>query len=125
MPATCVTHRAVGVIHAKSTAYHPATNGQSERMNRVLEDMLRHYANHRQDDWDTLLPIFEFAVNNSWQESVQNTPFYLNYGRHPETPHNLKLPIENPAANDYVQNIAEALQKAALASCSAEAESLC
>jgi len=41
--------RAVGTIHSKSTAYHPPTNGQSERMNRVLEDMLRHYVNPRQE----------------------------------------------------------------------------
>lgn len=86
--------RAVGTIHSKSTAYHPPTNGQSERMNRVLEDMLRHYVNPRQDDWDTMLPILEFAVNNSWQESVQNTPFYLNTGRHPRTPDDLNLPTE-------------------------------
>ena len=65
--------KAVGTYHSKSTSYHPQTNGQSERMNRVLEDMLRHYVNPRQDDWDTLLPILEFAVNNSWNESVQNS----------------------------------------------------
>ncbi len=76
MPAKCITDeggefcnkfadavcKAVGVIHAKSTSHHPATNGQSERMNIVLEDMLRLYVNPRQD---TLLPILEFAVNNS------------------------------------------------------------
>ena len=65
--------KAVGTVYSKSTAYHPATNGQSERMNRVLEDMLRHYVNPRQDDWDTLLPVLKFAVSNTWQESIQNT----------------------------------------------------
>ena len=104
--------KAVGTMHNKSTAYHPPTNGQSERMNRVLEDMMRHFVNPRQDDWDTLLPVVEFAVNNSWQESVQNTPFYLNHGRHPRTPDDLNLPTNNPAATDYVENIAEALRKA-------------
>ena len=76
--------KAVGTYHSKLTAYHPQTNGQSERMNRVLEDMLRHYVNPRQDDWDKLLPILEFAVNNSWNESIQNTPFYCNLASTPE-----------------------------------------
>ena len=55
----------------------PQSNGQTERMNRVLEDMLRHFVNPRQDDWDTLLPVLEFAINNSFQESIQGTPFFL------------------------------------------------
>ena len=37
-------------------------------------------------NWDELLVSAQFAVNNAWQESVQNTPFYLNHGRHPRTP---------------------------------------
>lgn len=74
--------------------------------------MLRHYVNPRQDDWDTLLPLLEFAVNNSWQESIQNTPFYLTYGRHPRTPSSLNLPTDNPAADNHVQNIADAVKRA-------------
>ena len=104
--------KAVGTYHNKSTAYHPYRNGQSERMNRVLEVMLRHFVNPRQDDWDTRLPILEFALNNSWHESVQNTAFYLNHGRHPRTPADLNLPTANPAANDYVTFIADGLRKA-------------
>jgi hypothetical protein len=48
-------------------------------MNRILEDMLRHYVNPRGTDWDEFLPAVEFAVNNAWQESVRATPFFLNY----------------------------------------------
>ena len=54
-------------------------------MNRVLEDMLRHYVNPHQDNWDELLAAAEFAVNNSYQASIQDTPFHVNYGRHPST----------------------------------------
>ena len=43
---------------------------------------------------------------------MQNTPFYPNNGRHPRTPDDLNLPTENPAANDYVENIADASRKA-------------
>ena len=60
----------VGTVHSRSTAYHPQSDGQTERMNRVLKDMLRHYVNPKQDNWDDLLPAAEFAVNNAFQESI-------------------------------------------------------
>ena len=69
-----------------STAYHPQTGGQTKRMNRVLEDMLRHYVSPTQQDWDVHLPLVEFAINNAYQESTQTTPFMLHYGLHPHTP---------------------------------------
>ena len=53
----------VGTVHSKSTAYHPQSDGQTEQMNMVLEDMLRHYVNPKQDNWDELLPAAEFADN--------------------------------------------------------------
>ncbi len=55
-------------------------------MNRILEDMLRHYVNPNQLDWDLHLPMVEFAINNAYQESVKTSPFMLNYGQHPHTP---------------------------------------
>ena len=60
-------------------------------MHRVLEDMLRHYVNPKQDDWDDLLPAAELAVNNAFHENVQDTAFYLNNGRHPKLPSDLAL----------------------------------
>ena len=50
-----------------STAFHPQTDGQTERVNRSLEDMLRHYVNPMLNDWDDHLDAVEFAVNNAWQ----------------------------------------------------------
>ena len=73
-------HGLLGTRLAMSTAFHPQTDGQTEWVNRILEDMLRHYVNPVQDDWDEFLALVEFAYNNSWQESVRNTPFVLNYG---------------------------------------------
>ena len=64
--------------HTKSTSYHPQTDGQTERMNRVLEDMLRHYITPKMDNWDDMLPVLEFAINNSYQDSIKDTPFYAN-----------------------------------------------
>ena len=79
------------IKRSMSTAYHPQSDGQTERMNRVLEDMLRHYFSPTQTDWDKHLPMIEFAINNAYQESVKTTPFMLNYGQHPHTPTSVSL----------------------------------
>lgn len=76
----------LGTKLARSTAFHPQTDGQTERVNRILETYLRHYVSTSHSDWDVLLAGAQFAYNNAWQESVGNTPFYLNRGRHPRIP---------------------------------------
>ena len=86
------------IKRSMSTAYHPQSDGQMERMNRVLEDMLRHYVSPNQTDWDKHLPMVEFAINNAYQESVKATPFILNYGQHPHTPASIGKGIDQPAA---------------------------
>ena len=69
-----------------STAYHPQTDGQTERMNRTLEEMLRAYTTYHQNKWDEHLSAAEFAYNNSKQASTEMTPFELDIGQHPVTP---------------------------------------
>ena len=69
-----------------STAFHPQTDGQTERMNRVLEETLRHYVSAKQDDWDKFLGLAEFAINNAKNESTGQSPFYMMYGQHPNLP---------------------------------------
>ena len=69
-----------------STSFHPETNGQTERMNRIVEQLLRHYVNEEQTDWDELLPMVEFAINSAKHDSTGFTPFYLNHGRELPTP---------------------------------------
>jgi hypothetical protein len=69
-----------------TTAYHSRANGQAERMNLILENYLRSYVNSSLDNWDELLPDAQLAINNSFQESIKTTPFYLNHGRHPWLP---------------------------------------
>ena len=76
----------LGVKQIMSTAHHHQTAGQAERMNRVLEETFRHFVSDKMDDWDGLLPAAEFAVNNSFQRSIQDTPFHVNYGYHPSVP---------------------------------------
>ena len=69
-----------------STAFHPETDGQTERVNRVLEEFLRAFVTPSQDNWDLLLPMAEFAINNSVHTSTKYTPFFLNSGQHPLNP---------------------------------------
>jgi len=65
-------------------AFHPQTDGQTERTNAILEQYLRAYINYQQDDWCGYLPLIEFAYNNSYQKTIKNTPFFANYGINPE-----------------------------------------
>ncbi|KXZ40924.1 hypothetical protein GPECTOR_1291g539 [Gonium pectorale] len=77
-----------------STAYHPQTDGQTERANRTVEEMLRHYVSATQDNWCDLLPQLEFAYNSSVQASTGFSPFKLVLGYEPRTP--LSLLAEHP-----------------------------
>ena len=70
----------LGIELASSTAYHPQTDGQTERVNQELEQYLRTFVGERQDDWYTLLPLAEFSYNNHVHSSTQQTPFLLDTG---------------------------------------------
>ena len=67
-----------------STANHPEADGQTERMNRIVEDTLRTFVNHRH--WDQLLPLCQFAINNAVQSSTGESPFFLNHWYNPLVP---------------------------------------
>ncbi|KAJ9520962.1 hypothetical protein QJQ45_014157 [Haematococcus lacustris] len=100
------------VAHYMSSAYHPESDGQTERVNRVIEEMLRHYVNDAHTDWAEHLPWVEFAINNSWHESIRQTPFFLNYGQHPLTPATLDLPRKVPKASAFAENVEKEVHKA-------------
>jgi transposase InsO family protein len=68
-----------------STAFHPQTDGQTERVNQVLEAYLREYCGYEQDDCMELLPLAEYVYNNSFSTATGLSPFYANYGYHPRT----------------------------------------
>jgi hypothetical protein len=106
-----------GTQLAMSTAYHPQSDGQTERANRTLEDMLRHYIDSlMQNDWDDHLPALEFAYNNSKQASTGYSPFQLCYGQQP------RLPLEdalksltncaNPSAAQRVEQLSKQIDQA-------------
>ena len=76
----------LGVKLQMSTANHPQTDSLTERVNRVVKDCLRLFVNHRQSNWDEVLSLCQFAINNSYQSSTSESPFCLNSGYHPLTP---------------------------------------
>ena len=101
----------VGTKALMSTAYHPQTDGLTERVNRILEDMIRCYCDEFLDDWDDLLVPLELAYNDSYQSSTRFTPFYMNYGRHPRTPQSMIVGTAaepETSAGAYLQRLADA-----------------
>ena len=73
----------LGIKRRLSTAFHPQTDGQTERQNSTMEAYLRAFVNWEQNDWVRLLPMAEFAYNNAKNASTGHTPFELNCGFHP------------------------------------------
>ena len=101
-------------IHCKmSTARHPETDGQTERYNRVIQEMMRHYIGPTQNDWDDHLTAIEFAINNAYHESIKTTPFRVNYGQDPQTPASLKVPkVDNPVAMKLTTSLEQRVKEA-------------
>lgn len=79
-----------------STAYHPETDGQTERVNQTLEQYLRIYTNYQQDDWCKLLPLAEFAYNNSPHQATGMSLFFANKDFHPSL--TVEITSATPAA---------------------------
>jgi len=86
-----------------SSPYHPQTNGQVERLNRTLTDMLSMYVDHGHAHWDEPLPYVTFAYNTAVQESTQHSPYYLVHGREPRLPLDVSLGVE-PNEADWAKH---------------------
>jgi hypothetical protein len=93
-----------------STAFHPQTDGQTEILNRILQNYLRAYTSLEQMNWAKLLPSAEFTYNNSWSSTTKTTPFMALYGYNLE----LRFDIEDaatkgetPAARDRILRLQE------------------
>jgi len=74
-------HSLLGTKLIRSSAYHPQTSGQTERVNQILEDMLRACVISSKGAWEKWLPLAEFSCNDSYQESIQMAPFEALYDR--------------------------------------------
>ena len=90
----------LGVKHKLSTAFHPQTDGQTERLNQVLEQYLRCYINDRQDNWVEWLPLAMIAYNHAPTATTGTSPFYALHGFEPnDLTGTLRVLAPNPAAN--------------------------
>ncbi|SCV67557.1 BQ2448_5168 [Microbotryum intermedium] len=85
-----------------STAFHPESDGQTERTNQTLEHYLRHFCDYLQTNWSELLPLAEFAYNNSFHSSIGASPFYVTRGYHPR--------LEVSLRDSFVTNVPRYLQ---------------
>jgi hypothetical protein len=75
--------KVTGINHAPSTAYHPRTDGQSERSNQWLETAIRFITDQKQKNWAPYLPIAQFAHNNWPSDTTRKSPFFLLMGFNP------------------------------------------
>lgn len=93
-----------------STAFHPQTDGQSERSIQTVKQVLRAICDTHTEDWEECITAAEFAINNSVQASTQMTPFEVCYGKKPLTPLALVNPPKEssvPAAREWLQRQAD------------------
>jgi len=93
--------RLSGIRPRMSTGFHPQTDGQTERLNQMIEAYLRAFVSKEQDDWVHLLPMAEFTNNNSTTTGNGMSPFYANYGFHPAAMDPASTEPLNPASQVY------------------------
>jgi hypothetical protein len=106
----------LGISLQLSTSYHPQTDGQTERVNQVVEQYLRIFTSYKQDDWSTLLPQASFVYNNTRHATTGVSPFYSNFGYHPrwfnelregiasESPDGHRISADLSAIHDYCKD---------------------
>ncbi|THH12589.1 hypothetical protein EUX98_g9798, partial [Antrodiella citrinella] len=102
----------LGIQGNPSTAYHPQTDGQTERVNQEVEQYLRTFINHRQDDWAEWLPIAEFCYNDRVNKSTGHSPFFLNNGYHPWKGTTPRREVRNETAQEFVDRLTKVRDEA-------------
>jgi hypothetical protein len=98
----------IGTKHAMSTAFHPQTDGQTERSNQTLEAYLRHFVNYKQDNWLSYLPMAQLAINNQLSSTTKETPFWANHGRHPDLWQEALPSVEAQSGIDIAKQLQDA-----------------
>ena len=106
--------RVLGTKRKLSTAYHPQTNGQTERINQEIGTFLWHYVNYQQDNWTEWLAAAEFAYNDKKYAAIGKTPFELNFGRHPWKG-DLMVQLELPRVEEFAKKLQESWEHTAQA----------
>ncbi|UYV72119.1 hypothetical protein LAZ67_9001873 [Cordylochernes scorpioides] len=102
-----------GIVHRFTTAYHPQTNGLTERFNKTLGDMLSMYTGVEQKDWDQVLPYVTFAYNTAKQEATGYTTFFLVHAREAETYIDAVLPyLPDEISDDFIGELVTRAEEA-------------
>lgn len=100
-------YKLLGIEANPSTAYHPQTDGQTERENAEVEKYLRAWTGTRMDDWDEWLSMAEFTINNRVSSSTGSSPFFLNHGRHPRMGIEPRRDVRNESAAQFADRMAK------------------
>ncbi|KAH7719738.1 hypothetical protein AAVH_12773 [Aphelenchoides avenae] len=104
--------RLFGFRHKTTTTYNPQSNGQIERQNRTLTNMLGSFAERSGKDWDRYLSLVTSAFNNSVQETTKQTPFYMNFAREVRLPLDIALSTPPPRVHSDVSVFLDQTQSA-------------
>ena len=94
-----------------TSGHHPEGDGQMERTNQTLEQYIRVYCNYQQDNWDELLPLAEFAYNNTPSATTGITPFFTNKGYHPNLTVHPERDLASTRARNFVTDLDELHQE--------------
>jgi len=105
-------NKMLGIETKLSMAYHPETDGQMERANQELEQYLRMYINHRQNNWVEWLATAEFAFNNKVHMATKSSPFQVNYEREPRIGFDIRKKGKNEKAEEFAREMKERHEKA-------------
>ena len=105
-------NKMLGIETKLSTAYHSETDRQTERTNQELEQYLRMYVNHRQNNWAEWLATVEFAFNNKVHTATKMSLFQVNYGREPRMGFDIRKKGKNEKAEEFVKEMKERYKEA-------------
>jgi len=102
----------LGIKSKLSTAFHPQTDGQTERVNQELEQYLRMFIDHRQEQWPEWLGTAEFAYNNKAHSSTRTSPFKANYGQDPRMEFKGRKKEKYARAEKFIEKMKEIQEEA-------------
>jgi len=100
-------NKILGIKSKMSTAFHFQTNEQTEKVNQKLEQYLRIFIDHRQEQWPNWLGTVEFAYNNKVHSSTKTLPFKANYGQDPRIGFEVRKKGKYEGAEKFVMKIKE------------------
>jgi len=109
---TSELNKMLGIKTKLSMAYHPKTDRQTERTNQELEQYLRMYVNHRQNNWAKWLAMVEFTFNNKVHTATKTLPFQVNYGRELRMGFDIRKKGKNEKAEEFVREMKERHEEA-------------